>query len=168
MERTAAMKTRAFVRTVAAGALAAIVVSSGATASAQQTVVVANDDRGPSGPNAFLFNAGLVTTGLAYTPALIVAINSDRSEDKYLYAPFAGPFLDLAARDDESKAARTLLVVDGVFQTIGLLQLVASFVFIEGASDVRAAKSSSTWSQTAVAPARLSEDGYGLVAVGQF
>jgi hypothetical protein len=164
------MRTRDIVRTVAAGALAAAVVGSADTASAQQTVVVAeDDDRGSSGPNAFLFNAGLVTTGLAYTPALIVAINSDRSEDKYLYAPFAGPFLDLAARDDDDKGARTLLVVDGVFQTIGLLQLVASFAFMDGPSDATAAKSSSsTWSQTAVAPARLAEDGYGLVAVGRF
>jgi hypothetical protein len=110
----------------------------------------------------------LLTTGLSYTPALVVAVNSDRSEDDYLYAPFVGPWLDLGARDGGSKVARTLLVVDGVFQTIGALQLIASLMFIDGGSDVAAADDSSTFTQTAVAPARLSEDGYGLVAVGRF
>ena len=74
-------------------------------------------------------------TGLSYTPALIVAVNSDRSEDKYLYAPFVGPWLDLAARDDGDKLDNTLLVVDGVFQTIGLLQLVASFMWVDDGDD---------------------------------
>jgi hypothetical protein len=165
------MRARDFVRTVAAGALAAAVVVGGAaTASAQEKVVVANgDDRGSDGPRAFLLKSGLVTTGLAYTPALIVALKSDRSEDEYLFAPFVGPFLDLANRHDENKAARTLLVLDSIFQTLGLLQLIASCVPIERVSDVGAANSTaSTWSQTAVAPARLSEDGYGLVAQGRF
>jgi hypothetical protein len=141
-----------------------------ATASAQQTVVVEDDDDGASGPNAFLFHSGLVTTGLSYTPALVVAVNSDRSEDKYLYAPFVGPWLDLAARDDDSKVNRTLLVVDGVFQTIGALQLIASFMFIDsGGRDVASADADgSIVTEASVAPARLAEDGYGLVAVGRF
>jgi hypothetical protein len=162
------MITNDIVRRFSAGALATALIGFGATASAQQTVVVDDDSNaGGRGPNAFLFNAGLITTGLSYTPALVVAVNSDRSEDKYLYAPFVGPWLDLAARDDDSKANRTLLVVDGVFQTIGALQIIASLMFIDGGSDV-AADDSSTFTQTAVAPARLSEDGYGLVAAGRF
>jgi len=144
-------------------------VPTSATASAQQTVVVDDDDNSPRGPNAFLFSSGLVTTGLSYTPALVVAVNSDRSEDKYLYAPFVGPWLDLAARDDDSKVNRTLLVVDGVFQTIGALQLIASLMFIDsGSSNVASSDDGSFVSQATVAPARLAEDGYGLVAVGRF
>lgn len=164
------MRPNTCIRGFAASALALALVSAGATASADQTVVVEGDsDRGSRGPNAFLFNSGLIMTGLSYTPALIVAINSDRSEDKYLYAPFAGPWLDLAARDGGDKLDRTLLVVDGVFQTIGALQLVASFMFIDGGDDVAVAdESSSGISQAAVAPARLPDDGYGLVAVGRF
>jgi hypothetical protein len=163
------MITNDTVRRFAAGALTTALVSIGATASAQQTVVVDDDDAGARGPNAFLFNAGLITTGLSYTPALVVAVNSDRSEDKYLYAPFVGPWLDLGAREDDSKVNRTLLVVDGVFQTIGALQLIASFMFMDGGSDGSTAEdSSSTFSETAFAPARFSEDGYGLVAAGRF
>ena len=161
------------IRRFAASALAVAVLGIGATASAQQSVVVAGDDDndgGSRGPNAFLFNSGLITTGLSYTPALIVAVNSDRSEDKYLYAPFVGPWLDLGARDGEGdKVDRTLLVVDGVFQTIGAIQLIASFMFMDGDDDVASAdESPAVVSQTAVAPARLAEDGYGFVAVGRF
>ena len=163
-----------FIRRFAASALALAVLGIGATASAQQTVVVAGDDDdndgGSRGPNAFLFNSGLITTGLSYTPALIVAINSDRSEDKYLYAPFVGPWLDLSARDGGDRVDRTLLVVDGVFQTIGAIQLIASFMFMEGGDgDVaNAEESPSLVTQTAVSPARLADDGYGFVAVGRF
>lgn len=164
------MLTNKIVHTITASALALALFGTAATASAQQTVVVDGDDGGPRGPNPFLFTSGLITTGLSYTPALVVAVNSDRSEDKYLYAPFVGPWLDLAARDDDSKMNRTLLVVDGVFQTIGALQLIASLMFIDGGgSDVASAgDDGSLVSDAAVAPARLSEDGYGLVAVGRF
>lgn len=163
------MLTPKIVHKIAASALALALVGVSATASAQQTVVVDDDDGGSSGPNAFLLHSGLITTGLSYTPALVVAVNSDRSEDKYLYAPFVGPWLDLAARDDDSKLNRTLLVVDGVFQTIGAIQLIASFMYMDsGSNDVASSDDDSIVSQTAVAPARLAEDGYGLVAVGRF
>ena len=163
------MLTTRIVQGFAASALALAFVSTSATASAQQTVVVDDDDSSPRGPNAFLFSSGLVTTGLSYTPALVVAVNSDRSEDKYLYAPFVGPWLDLASRDDDSKVNRTLLVVDGVFQTIGALQLIASLMFIDsGSNDVASSDDGALVSQAVVAPARLAEDGYGLVAVGRF
>jgi hypothetical protein len=164
------MRTNECVRNLAASALALAVVAFGATASAQQAVVVAGDgDGGSRGPNPYLFTSGLITTGLSYTPALVVAVNSDRSEDKFLYAPFVGPWLDLAARDDDDKLNNTLLVVDGVFQTIGALQLLASFMWVDvDDDDVAAADSKTLISQAAVAPARMSRDGYGLVAVGRF
>lgn len=162
------MRTHNCIRRCAAGALALALLGMGATASAQQTVVVADDDSGGSrGPNAFLFHSGLITTGLSYTPALIVAVNSDRSEDKYLYAPFAGPWLDLAARDGGDKLDRTLLVVDGVFQTIGAIQLIAAFAFMDGGTTTTAAEDNGSTFEAAVAPARM-EDGYGVVAVGRF
>ena len=143
----------------------------GATASAQQAVVVEGDgDDTNRGPNPFLFNSGLITTGLSYTPALIVAVNSDRDEDKFLYAPFVGPWLDLAARDDDSKLNRTLLVVDGVFQAIGGLQLIASFMWVNTDNDgeVASTDDDAIISEAAISPARLAEYSYGFVAVGRF
>jgi len=164
------MRNNNFIHRCAAGALALGLLGSTATASAQQTVVVAGEHSEPAsrGPSAYLFSSGLVTTGLSYTPALIVAINSDRSADKYLYAPFVGPWMDLAARDGGGKVDKTLLVVDGVFQTIGAVQIIASFIFTGGGETARSDAASSVASQTIVAPARLAQDGYGLVAVGRF
>src|SRR5262245_46876729 len=165
------MLTTKITRGFAASAMALALVGMTATASAQQTVVVADDDdSSPSGPNAFLLSSGLVTTGLSYTPALIVAVNSDRSEDKYLYAPFVGPWLDLAARDDGDKLNNTLLVVDGVFQTIGLVQIVASLMWVDDGDDgVVAAEAPSPGIDVAsVAPARFADGGYGLMAAGRF
>ena len=165
------MRTLNIVRNLAAGAVAFALLTAGSDASAQQAVVVQDDDRGASGPNPFLFNSGLIVTGLSYTPALIVAVNSDRSEDKYLYAPFVGPWLDLAARDDDDKLNNTLLVVDGVFQTIGLIEIVTSFMWADdGESDdgVVAAEADGGIDVASVSPARFSGDGYGLMAVGRF
>jgi len=162
------MRASTIVRNIAAAALAFAVLGVGTTASAQQAVVVADDDHGASGPNPFLFNSGLIVTGLSYTPALIVAVNSDRSEDKYLYAPFVGPWLDLASRDDGSKVDKTLLVVDGMFQTIGLVELVASLMWVDDGHDNVVAADDGSIDVASVAPARFSRDGYGLMAVGRF
>ncbi len=161
------MSSKSGIRRCAAGALALALLGSAATAAAQQNVVVA-EEGGYEGPNAYLFSSGLITTGLSYTPALIVAINSDREEDDYLYAPFVGPWLDLGARDGGSKTATTLLVVDGVFQTIGALQIIGSFIFTGGDASASAASSTKVAGDTVVAPARMPGDGYGLVAVGTF
>ena len=76
--------------------------------------------------------------------------------------------MDLAARDGGSNVAKTLLVVDGVFQTIGAIQIISSFIFTGGGGTAAAEPGSSVASQTVVAPARLASDGYGLVALGRF
>jgi len=166
------MRNNNCIHRCAAGALALGLLGIAATASAQQNTVVVpaatEHESSSRGPSAYLFSSGLITTGLSYTPELIVAINSDRSEDKYLYAPFVGPWMDLSARDGGSKVDKTLLVVDGVFQTIGAIQIIASFVFTGGGETAQADGQSSVASQTVVAPARLAQDGYGLVAVGRF
>lgn len=163
------METFSLVRRCATVALAMAVLGSAATASAQQAVVVANDhDHASRGPNAYLFRSGLIMTGLAYAPAVVVAVNSDRSYDKYLYAPVVGPWMDLGARDGGTKGEKALLVVDGVFQTIGAIQILASFVFPASRDTAKATASTSVASRTIVAPARLSSDSYGLVALGHF
>ena len=173
------MRTNHCIQRCASAALALGVLGTAVTASAQNTVVVPaapapavattteHEHVVSRGPSAYLFSSGLITTGLSYTPALIVAINSDRSEDKYLYAPFVGPWMDLAARDGGSKVDKTLLVVDGVFQTIGAIQIIASFIFTGSTETAKSSEGTSLASRTVVAPARVG-DAYGLVAVGNF
>jgi hypothetical protein len=161
------MKTLNIMSSLTAGAMGLALLMAGGNASAQQAVVVESNDRVATGPNPFLFNSGLVIFGLSYAPALVVAVNSDRSEDKLLYAPVIGPWLDLAARDDDNKAHKTLLVVDGLFQTIGALEIVASLFWINAGSSVASAPSTGI-DVASIAPVRLSRDGYGLVASGSF
>jgi hypothetical protein len=142
-----------------------------APAAAQQTVVVG--ERTVTGPNRDLLRAGAWTLGLSYAPALVVAIESSQSADKNLYIPVAGPWMDFAERDcptcEHETANKVLLVTDGVFQGIGALQLIGSFLFVETRTSValdkpRARKASAFQ----VVPARLPEGGYGLTAHGAF
>src|ERR1044071_10405990 len=121
----------------AAGVLA--VVTTASLANAEQPrrgEAVARTDRIETiGPNRKLLSSGVWTLGLSYTPALVVAIKSERRGDDYLYYPVVGPWLDLAHRkcatcgDDSLNQA--LLVTDGVFQGIGALSIVGSLLLPE-------------------------------------
>lgn len=156
-------------RRTLAGGLTLALVATAPLASADQTVVV-EGDRGHGGPNPYLLGTGIATLGVAYAPAIAVAVNSDLPADNHLYAPVVGPWMDLATRDCDDGCGnesvnKTLLVVDGVFQAIGALQIVASLLYI--GSDTPATVAADDTSTT-IAPARLSSEGYGLVAVGRF
>ena len=151
---------------VAGVAIAFATISVAEPALADDTVVVT--DSGASGPNPFLFTSGLLTTAVSYGPAVLVAMNSPRAEDDYLYAPLVGPWLDLAARDDSFKddgLNRGLLVVDGIFQAVGVLQLAASFMFIDSGDT---ANGQPAQVQATLVPSRMPNNGYGLSAVGTF
>jgi hypothetical protein len=142
-----------------------------APAAAQQTAAVG--ERTVTGPNRGLLRAGAWTLGLSYAPALVVAIESSRTADKNLYVPVAGPWMDLAERDcpacERETANKVLLVTDGVFQGIGALQLIGSFLFVETRTSAAFDKPRATKASAfKVAPARLPEGGYGLTAHGAF
>jgi len=103
-----------------------------------------------------------------------VAIESDRSADKHLYAPIVGPWLDLAHRDDDCEGScdketvnKVLLVTDGVFQGLGALQILGSFIFPETPAVTIAHSDGTPAVSFTVVPSRLA-DGNGLVAVGNF
>jgi hypothetical protein len=127
----------------------------------------AQTDAPRSGPNPHLFVTGLITTGAAYTPAILVAMNSPRKEDGYLYAPFAGPWLDLANRKPEgdNKFNHTLLVIDGVVQAVGAFELLASFMFVSGGGNASSEPDTFT---AYLVPAKMGHGGYGLNAHGKF
>lgn len=133
------------------------------------------------GPNRQLLRSGAWTLGLSYTPALVVAIKSERRGDDYLYYPVVGPWLDLAHRGECATCSHEtlnqgLLVADGVFQGIGALQIVGSFLLPERqsvrvTSRASAAKTSNESSRSGISlrlrPVRLS-NGYGLQATAKF
>jgi hypothetical protein len=125
-------------------------------------------------PNRYLLNSGLFTLGAAYLPALAVAVQSDRPEDEHLYAPVAGPWLDLADREecvgdcDSETVNKVLLVTSGVFQGLGALQILGALVFPETRTiTVRNVDGSPAIAMT-VTPASFDDGANGFMAAGEF
>jgi hypothetical protein len=126
-------------------------------------------------PNRFLLGSGVFTLGAAYVPSLVVASESDRSADNHLYAPVVGPWFDLAARGHCSSGDcsgetvnKVLLVTDGVFQGLGALQIISSFVMPETRTLALHNADGSTALALSVMPAKLGHGGSGVLAVGSF
>jgi hypothetical protein len=143
-------------------------------------VVVTSHERVVStGPNRALLRSGVVTLGVAYVPALVVAIERERKGDDYLYYPVVGPWLDLSHREpcatcEHETLNDVLLVTDGVFQGVGALQIVGSFLFPERRSTYSTKRHSSAAKlnddvapRVQLKPARFS-GGYGLQATALF
>jgi hypothetical protein len=90
-------------------------------------------------PNAELIASGVFTLALPYFASVVVASQSTRQGDQYLYTPVAGPWLDLSNRDDcphtgtcaNEAAYRILLVANGVLQGFGALEILSGFMFPE-------------------------------------
>jgi hypothetical protein len=123
-----------------------------------------------------LLISGVAVFGLSYIPSMAVAAESTRSEDRNLWAPIAGPWIDLAARPscggrldcDVESLNRALLVSDGIFQGLGVLGAAASFFVPErGKKVVWTAKNGERPSVYAT-PARVGQNGYGVAAFGDF
>ncbi|HWA77956.1 MAG TPA: hypothetical protein VG937_36730 [Polyangiaceae bacterium] len=151
--------------------LGAFLLAAPAPAAAQQAAVMG--ERTVAGPNRDLLHTGAWTLGLSYVPALVVAIESSENADKNLYIPVAGPWMDVATRDcptcEHETANKVLLVTDGIFQGIGALQLIGSFLFVETRTNAALAKPhAQKASAFQIAPTRLPEGGYGLAAHGAF
>ena len=163
------MKSRLGSAIVALGAFAAIgIVSTGAQAQQQGGVMVTPTNpsqgvmvtpapgpvptvpyRAPVGeqraelvrPNVPLLTAGGLTFLAAYVPSFIVGATSDHDDDKWLYLPIAGPFIDLAARGCDNDVQENLpgstcgttawergaLIASGVVQAAGAAMIVGSF-----------------------------------------
>jgi len=94
-----------------------------------------------TGPNRELLRSGLFALGVPYLASVVVAATSDRPEDKHLYIPVAGPWLDFANRGpcgragepscDMETAYKVLLIGNGILQSVGALEIVGSFFFPE-------------------------------------
>jgi len=130
-----------------------------------------------AGPNRSLLKGGAWTLGLSYVPALIVGIESDLPEDRYLLVPVAGPWVDFAKRDcptcDHETLNKVLLATDGIFQGIGALQIVGSFLFFERTETTTVSGRKPRDSQASdfslrLSPRRYGSGGYGLTAFGTF
>jgi hypothetical protein len=125
-----------------------------------------------TGPNGALIASGAFTFGIPYAASLVAATESSRPADNYLYAPIAGPWLDLANRGEcpptsacgNETAYKALLIADGVLQGVGALQILSGFLFPETHSVTTVADSSV---HVRIVP-QWGREGYGLKAVGTF
>lgn len=93
-----------------------------------------------AGPNRTLFWSGVFTAGVPYVASTIVGAESSYSPDRALFIPIAGPWLDLAQRGgcplavsscDTETFNKVMLVGDGIFQGIGAVSIISSFLFPE-------------------------------------
>jgi hypothetical protein len=152
---------------------------------AQQTTVVAPTVAAPpthetttgyAGPNRALIGTGIVTFGLSYIPAVIVAAESSLPADHHLYVPVVGPWLNLGDRPscgagriacDTETTNKVLIAADGVFQGLGVITLVAGFLSPEH-HEVVTAKTAPEKPSVQFTPAHMGAGGYGLAALGKF
>jgi hypothetical protein len=142
---------------------------------AEPTTAAHAEQKAEPGPNADLIGAGLVTFGLAYLPATIVASSSDVRADRHMYVPVAGPWLDMSSRPPGCGAAsacdteagyKVLLAADGIIQGLGALMTLAGILSPEPSPAVAPLEKPTM--QLHVTPAHVGSYGYGLTAFGKF
>ena len=119
-------------------------------------------------PNVPMLASGATILAASYTPALLVAMNSERRGDDRLYIPVAGPWLDLAERGGcapnscETEALyKAGLVAMGVAHLVGTGLVIGSFIAPETRTVTRSAKA-------VVVPTSMGRGGAGLSVVGRF
>jgi len=124
-----------------------------------------------------LLVSGLVTFGISYGAAVVVAATSDRDADQKLFIPIAGPWIDLADRgdcdvgtscSDNESTNKVLLVVDGVFQGAGALATVVGVLQPWGSESTSTTTTTASKTGIHVAPASLGRATPGIVAFGRF
>lgn len=152
---------------------APLFLSSPKLADAQEVVVV---QAGPTrseggayrGPNWALLSTGLAVFGGTYVASAIVAGTSSHAGDKSLYAPIVGPWIDLGTRcpsgcaDDMGR--KVLLGFDGVFQAVGAIAIVSSFLWPDHRAPSRRAHATTFH----IAPTSYGPGAPGLTMVGKF
>jgi hypothetical protein len=133
-----------------------------------QAQVVVSDSSGPS-----LVSSGVVTLGVGYAAAAIVAATSNHPGDNRLYVPVLGPWLDLGDRGscpignqscDHETTNKLLIIGDGIVQAVGAATILAG-LFSPSHTAVAQTK---TFSIAQIVPVTFGEGRPGLAAYGTF
>jgi hypothetical protein len=134
------------------------------------------DSGGRWRPNRYLLMTGLIVAGAPYIASMAVAGTSSHEGDSDLWIPAIGPWLDIAQRGGcpQNGAScgpeignKALLVGDGILQSVGVLEIVGSFIFPEH-EHVTTIQTSKSGDFVTLAPSRMGAGGYGLAAAGTF
>jgi hypothetical protein len=129
-----------------------------------------------AGPNRYMIGTGLITFGVAYLPAVIVAADSSNNVDHHLYVPVVGPWLDLANRPacgpgsiscDNETTNKILIALSGVFQGLGVITTVMGFLVPEH-NQTTVTTTGSDKPTVHFTPTQMGAGGYGAAAFGTF
>jgi hypothetical protein len=125
------------------------------------------------GPSRAMLFSGVGTFGISYGAAALVAATSDLDADHRMFVPIAGPWMALSGRGgcgdgtprtcDAATADKVLVVTDGVFQALGALLIVESFLNPETITTTRA-----SLEPTVHVTPTFGANSYGLTAFGNF
>ena len=130
------------------------------------------------GPSASELSSGIVTLGLTYGMAAIVAAESPQSADHRMFVPVAGPWMALANRPGCGGATgpscttettySVLIVADGIGQALGSLLIIGAFLHPETVTRSTTVSSEDTLKPAFhVVPSSVGS-GYGMQALGTF
>jgi hypothetical protein len=123
-------------------------------------------------PNGRLLAGGAGLFFISYIPAVFAASVSDRDEDKKLYIPIVGPWIDLAERDcttrpcgSQETVNKALIATSGFVQNVGLVLGVLAFIIPEKVATT--STTSETKPSVHVTPISYGT-GAGVGAIGRF
>jgi hypothetical protein len=126
-----------------------------------------------------LLGTGLFLLAVSYLPAVSVAASSSVAADQHLYAPLAGPWIDLAQRPvcsppancEAEQTNRALLETSGILQGVGaFLTLVGLLTTDDEDTQWQAPKhvNAAKAEPVHVTPTQFGSAGYGVAAFGKF
>ncbi|HEX4339206.1 MAG TPA: hypothetical protein VH062_25035 [Polyangiaceae bacterium] len=163
---------------IAAAAVTTAMVMATAVAHAEEVVV---EHRTPdvqvsqTRPNSAMLSSGIVGVAVPYLASVVVGAESSHPGDRNLFVPVAGPWMDLSDRHCQLGSScnheglyKGLLVVDGIFQGLGALEIVGAFLFPERVTVTNASRSTPTRTAGVHFTPSSVGGGYGLAAVGAF
>jgi hypothetical protein len=129
-----------------------------------------------------LLGTGLFLLAVSYLPAVSVAASSNVVADQHLYAPIAGPWIDLAQRPacvppancEAEQTNRALLETSGILQGVGAFLTLVGLLTSDDDSTKPTTKPMSDaklvkpTKNVHVTPAQFGSAGYGVAAFGRF
>jgi hypothetical protein len=171
LRRLSSLPVLAFV-VVVAGAVPRAARAQDLAAPPEPAVLPQATPQAATGPGTWLIDSGAAVFAASYLPAMVVGASSAQHADRALFAPIAGPWIDLAQLPPctpgvvcASTAARGLVIVDGVFQVLGVASFIAGLMTPAPEPVQLVAGARST---LRIAPAQVGAGAYGMVAFGTF
>jgi hypothetical protein len=129
-------------------------------------------------PSVSELSSGVVTLGLTYGAAVIVASESPQPADHRMFVPIVGPWMALSNRPgcggatgpscSTETAYVVLIVADGIGQGLGAITIVGAFLHTEERTVTRSTIATAPLKPVFhVLPSSVGS-GYGMLAVGTF